>query len=230
MGVSGHTTGIMLRLKTETMQLHKETEDSAFQRDLLKGTLPIERYADLLEQLQLIHHTLEETLREQAAVSPPIGHVVREEQFQEPHIDEDLRFFRRDPHAAMPKPSTARFMDAILDTARTVPIGLLGIHYVFEGSKNGGRFIARRLESAYGLKVDSGLRSLDPYGERQPERWREFKAAMEALPLSAGEQDTIVDAAKQTFGAIMAIHREAYAGPHPVPQGTGSSGSIAPQR
>jgi heme oxygenase len=63
------------------------------------------------------------------------------------------------------------------------PAELLGAHYVLEGSGNGNRMMARGLRAAYGLQGQAGTRSMDPYGDGQPDRWQAFKSALdEALP------------------------------------------------
>ena len=68
------------------------------------------------------------------------------------------------------------------------PMALLGILYVLEGSTNGSKFIARKVRPAYELPATGeGSAYLDPYGDVQPARWQEFKAAMDALNLPAAD-------------------------------------------
>lgn len=248
--------GVMARLREETMDLHRETEHGDFQRDLLSGRLSTGAYADLLEQLLVVHRSLESVLRERMTTDPALAGVVREEQFVESQILDDLAHYGRrvsdrsgagldssgpevpnrggaarvaaGPDASDPAdagrgttsppasdttvlPATIALTETFARLAEERPASLLGAHYVFEGSKNGGRFIARAMRGAYGLAGPDGFRYLEPYGEEQPHRWKAFKAAMETLPLSSTDQDAIVDAAKETFRGIMGLHRELYA-------------------
>ncbi len=209
-GANGPST-LMTRLREETMPLHRETEQGSLQQDLLAGRLPLGAYADLLQQLLVLHRAIERALVRQSAHSGPIGAVVREYQFQESHLLRDLRHYGRDPEPAGVLPAVREMIVMIDETERSRATALLGVHYVLEGSKNGGRFIARAVRKAYNLEGGDGLAYLDPYGELQGERWREFKGAMDALPLSAEEQDAIVAAAGRTFQGIMNVHREVYA-------------------
>lgn len=215
--------GVMTRLREETMDLHKETEHGDFQQNLLSGRLSTDAYADLLQQLLFVHRSLESTLRARMGSDPILSGVVHEEQFVEDRILEDLEHYGRsaaspETSAALPSAQAMTAMFAQLAAER--PASLLGAHYVFEGSKNGGRFIARAMRGAYGLTGPGGLRYLEPYGEEQPHRWKAFKAAMEALPLNAADQDAIVEAAKETFRGIMELHRELH-GRLPVAAGRG---------
>jgi heme oxygenase len=200
--------GIMTRLREETRQLHHDTERGAFQQDLLSGRLPQAAYADLLQQLLPVHRVLEAQLRDHSATVAAIGRVVREEQFQESNLCEDLRFLGRDPASVAPLGGTLALIDRIDCVAREVPIALLGIHYVFEGSKNGGRFIAGALRRVHGWNGSDGLRYLDPHGESQSVLWREFKDAMDAAGLSREDEDAVVAEAQETFRGIMRIHEE----------------------
>jgi len=101
-------------------------------------------------------------------------------------------------------------MIAWIDTlARQEPLALLGVLYVLEGSTNGSKFIARKVRPAYELPASGeGSAYLDPYGDLQPARWQEFKAAMDALDLPADEVGPIVMAAQQTFDSIRELGAE----------------------
>lgn len=204
-------TGIMMRLREETMQLHKETESGQFQTEIMSGRLPLDSYVDLLEQLFLVHRSLELHLGRLAATHTPFRQVIHERQFQESNLRMDLLHFGRDPNRARVLPATQSFIDWIGATAAANAIALLGVHYVFEGSKNGGRFIARAVQRAYSLAGGQGLSYLDPYGDEQQMHWQEFKESMGRIDLTDGECDTIVAAAKETFGGILRIHQELHA-------------------
>ena len=88
------------------------------------------------------------------------------------------------------------------------PMSLLGVYYVFEGSKNGARFVAKRIAPALGVGEAGGLRYLDPHGDEQRTLWREFKARMDNAGFSPTDQDAMVSAAKMTFDAVSAIDDE----------------------
>lgn len=82
----------------------------------------------------------------------------------------------------------------------------LGRMYVMEGSTLGGQLLARHVEAQLGLTPGEGNSYFRGYGEHTGERWREFRAILQALPDS--ETDTVIASAKnmfQLFGQAMSV-------------------------
>lgn len=206
---------IMIRLKQETQARHDATEDGTFNQELVKGRLPLDRYVESIAQLFLIHRALEEKLRERRETIPAFQRVLRDYQFQEPYLREDLAHFGRDPESIKPLPATEKFVFAINRLAESCPVGLLGMHYVFEGSNNGAKFISKAVRRAYNLTERNGTTYLDPYGENQREYWQAFKDDMNAVGFSPDEATAIVHAACGAFDLTMQLHRELYDGVAP---------------
>jgi heme oxygenase len=77
------------------------------------------------------------------------------------------------------------------------PAAFLGAMYVIEGSTLGGQHIARHIEPLLNLSADGGTAYFRGYGEHTGEQWREFKAALAAVPDEQGE--TLILAAKGMF-------------------------------
>jgi len=85
------------------------------------------------------------------------------------------------------------------------PVALLGPLYVLEGSTNGGRFLARVLERSLQIEDRAGLAYMDPYLDRQPEMWAEFKRLADEVQLTPDQRDAVTEAARDTFRAIAEI-------------------------
>jgi heme oxygenase len=121
----------------------------------------------------------------------------------------DCRFFDIDPAGFAPTEATTRFTTTIDRWGAESPMALLGALYVFEGSTNGGRFIAKAVSRGFRLTDRSGTLFLDPYGEDQRSRWSEFKADLDR---SIGPEaiDQVVVAAQDTFGAVAEIGESVY--------------------
>ena len=100
------------------------------------------------------------------------------------------------------------FCARVEQLAADQPLGLLGFHYVLEGSNNGSKYIAMGMGKAYGLEPGPGLRYLDPYGEAQRERWDAFRSSMESVGFSPAEKDLLVACAKEMFEALIRIGDE----------------------
>ena len=73
----------------------------------------------------------------------------------------------------------------------------LGRMYVMEGSTLGGQYIARHVSETLGLADGEGNSYFRGYGEATGERWREFRAVLQALPES--EAETIIASAGEMF-------------------------------
>ena len=198
------TQSVMQRLRESTRDLHDAAEHHDFQRAFAQGSLPKDRYVSYLEQMYLVHESLEQQLRKAAETSEAVRSVVDERQYQVPYLVEDLEFFEVDPDSIEPLAGTQRLIDEIEQMA-SQPASLLGLHYVLEGSNNGSRFIARGLMPAYGLAPGPGLRYLDPYGDEQRERWHAFRATMDEVGFSQEDSDRLLEAARHMFQGIVYI-------------------------
>ncbi len=204
---------IMLRLKEETATLHQNAENMELERALAKGSLPKDVYVAMLEQRLLVHRVLEAKLKAHLNTSDPIAAVFEDHQIHSGRIEEDLRFFERDPQSITPLASTTETTAWIESLSAKQPEALLGIHYVFEGSTNGARFLARGIAKAYQLTDTRGIAYFNSTGEKQPENWRNFKTSMDSITFTPEQQDAIVEAAKATFNAIASVDRELYPAP-----------------
>ena len=190
-------------LKSETSDLHRQAEKHPFQQAIVKGAAGREGYTAYLGQMLALHGAIDSALKSSAG-DPIIAGVVTPEQYQCAYLEEDLRYFGIDPASVEANPSTASLgaWIASLDAP-----ALLGVHYVLEGSNNGGRYIAMALRKSMGLSED-GTRYLDPYGERQREIWASFKTGLDALELTGERREAMLNAAKRMFRGMCEIFDE----------------------
>lgn len=205
MTIADPGTALSERLKLETREAHEIAERHPLQRMLLSGTLPRTTYGSYLGQLLLVHRELDAALLRIRGARPELGLLIEEEQMQTPHLEADLDFFGVEAESIVATPSLHRIIERIREASRRNDVELLGFHYVLEGSKNGSRYIARSVRRAYGLEGIEGTRSLDPYGELQPQKWKSFKSALDALSMTPEESSRIVAAAFAMFETIGAI-------------------------
>lgn len=202
------TPSVMERLKVETLEAHKAAEGHPLQRAHAQGTLPQDRYVANLGQMFLVHRALEAELRAAAEKLPSIKTVVKEYQYQEPYLREDLAFFGVNPDAVSPTAATVRIVKRIEELGKTTPLALMGMHYVLEGSNNGSKFLCRVVQRQYGLQPGPGTRYMDPYGDRQREYWAKFKDDMNAAGFTDEQATELVGAAGEMFIAIGAINSD----------------------
>jgi len=208
----------MLVLRNETAEHHRRAEQHEFQRQMARGTLPQALYVRWLGQMLLVHSALEAHLERLVTRDPGLRALFDDSRRKAPALRTDLLHFQAAEDVA-PLPATRRLADLFDRLSRERPRALLGAYYVLEGSTNGSKFIARRVRPAYGLPATGpGSAYLDPYGDLQPARWQEFKAAMDALQLPSDDVASMTVAAQQTFDAIRELGADLLALPIPVTQ------------
>ena len=103
----------------------------------------------------------------------------------------------------------------------------LGRMYVMEGSTLGGQYIARHVEETLGLKEGEGNAYFRGYGEATGERWREFRAVLQALPET--EADTVIASAKEMFAIFGDAMRDPTSG-HLTPSAYTTAGEVTADR
>ncbi|MCC7191764.1 MAG: biliverdin-producing heme oxygenase [Phycisphaeraceae bacterium] len=207
---------LTLQLREHTAQHHKNAEGRALERSLAAGTLPRDLYLAMLGQRYLIHRVLEKHLANLNTTAPEVSVLIDQQQFLAPHAEADLRHFGVNISSITPLKSTQQLCEQIDQTAAKNPTALVGVHYVFEGSKNGARYLCRIVRQAYGLHTADGVRYMDPHGEQQRPLWEQFKQRLDSLPLEQDRITEIVAAAATTFDGISAIDDELMAGAPPV--------------
>lgn len=204
--------GIAIELRESTAELHTKAEKSALQHLLVTGKATREQYAKHLGQMLLVHRALDGALKRAMANSPAVAAVVREEQFQEPYLLEDLAFLGVDPASVKPVPGTMGIVRKIEQSAAGDATALLGHHYVLEGANNGNRYIAKAIAGPLGVRPGAaGTRYLDPYGERQRELWSQFKVNIDGITLTPAQRAGMVASAKDMFEAVARIGDEVMA-------------------
>ncbi|MFG0241451.1 MAG: biliverdin-producing heme oxygenase [Phycisphaerales bacterium JB054] len=188
---------MLAELRERTGELHTQAERHPVQAALVRGQSGVGGYVSYLSQMWHIHAALENELgrRLGSAVLGPVA----TSQFRAEAIVEDLATFDG-AQVEPPVEPVTRFVSAVQDLQDAA---LLGMHYVLEGSTNGGRFIAMAIRKGLGLEGERGTRYLDPYGEAQKATWGAFCAAMSELSLDAAERERVITGAERMFGLII---------------------------
>ncbi|HQR17877.1 MAG TPA: biliverdin-producing heme oxygenase [Gemmatimonadales bacterium] len=196
------STGTTLTLRESTTEHHRRAEQHPFQQQMVRGALPRAMYVRWLGQMLQLHAALEAHLDHLVARHPQFKSVFNDERRKVSALRADLDYFGGAADQA-PLPATRSLMREMDRLAADRPLSLLGILYVLEGSTNGSKFIARRVRPAYELPATGeGSAYLDPYGDLQPVRWQEWKAAVDALGLSPEAVEPMAAAARRTFDAM----------------------------
>ena len=199
-------TGIMGRLKAETAEQHAIAEAKPLEAALVGGSIAHDQYKQYLGQRWLIHRELEAATDRALAEDRRLSQLGLPGLYQTANIEADLGYLGVETSTIEPLKGAQNLVGTIQQAPS--PAVLMGIYYVFEGSKNGARFIARALGKARGKTDGEGMKYLDPHGEAQRGLWMKFREDMNAIDWSSEEQDTMVKAAQDTFDAISALDDE----------------------
>ena len=206
MNTTAAPTGVMGRLKAETAEQHAIAEAKPLEAALVAGSIDHDQYKQYLGQRWLIHRELEAATDRALAEDRRLSQLGLPGLYQTANIEADLGYLGVDPATIEPLKGAQNLVGTIQQAPS--PAVLMGIYYVFEGSKNGARFIARALGKAWGKTDGEGMKYLDPHGEAQRGLWMKFREDMNAIDWSSEEQDTMVKAAQDTFDAISALDDE----------------------
>ncbi|MCA9278393.1 MAG: biliverdin-producing heme oxygenase [Phycisphaeraceae bacterium] len=189
-------------LKAETAERHHIAERHPIQQQLLKGQLSREQFADMLEQMLVVHRAMRVALTALRNGCPAFAPLLHDDFFQDIRLEQDLRFFDRDPNAVVALPETQKIAEHIELLGEAEDEALLGWQYVLEGSNNGNMYIARAVGQSLGLTGHDGLRFLTPHGEMQRPKWQQFRADLAGLQLTDDERGGVLIQACQAFDAI----------------------------
>ena len=180
---------VLRRLRTETAAEHRAVEDTL---DLLSPDLTRTRLVDVLTRMHGFWWSAEAGLdvwaRSQPADAERVGWAQRH---RSALFAADLAALGAGPAAVVPELPEVPGTDAAL-----------GRLYVLEGSSLGGVSIDRHLATLPQLAATGRLTSFSPYGERTGAMWHAFRSVTRAHVAAGGDADRVVDAGRQTFGAL----------------------------
>jgi len=201
--------GIMARLKAGTAAQHAVAESKPLEAALIEGSIGQAQYQKYLSQRWLIHRELEAATNRALKTDARLTSLHLPSLYQTQNLESDLARLETNLESIRPLPGASHLIEKIQKAA---PATLMGIYYVFEGSKNGARFIAKALAKAWELSDTSSFRYLDPHGEEQRPLWMKFRSDMDGVAWTPNEKDLMVKAAQATFDAISSLDDAIHAG------------------
>lgn len=196
------TKGLAARLREGTAAAHKDAERTAFIKQFFKGQLKQDEYARFLAGLYPVYDAMEYALtrlRDHAAV----GAFYMPEMFRRDALANDLRFFvGADWHPARTAtPSSRAFADRVAEVANHDPVLLVAHVYTrFLGDLSGGQMMGRTAQKSLGLDSDEGLSFYRFDGIADVDAFKTaFRAKLDAMPISAAEQERVIEEARLSF-------------------------------
>lgn len=198
------------RIRATLAPAHDAVEKTPFAAAMAAGTLGRDDYAAGLRQLGHLHAALEAALANALPRSPELAALYDPARMtRAPLIARDLAALGADPmDADPPTPVVARLTESFRRWAAESPWALAGPLYVVEGSRMGSMFLAKSLSKALGVPTDPGS-GLDYHADGLPTRprdWKQFRAALSELPLTASRQADVLHAASATMDGLVEMY------------------------
>ena len=125
----------MARLKEGTAAQHAEAESKPLEAALVSGAIGLEQYKKYLSQRWLIHRELEAATDRALRKDPRLVSLSLPHLYQTKNLEADLSQLDVDLKSILPMKGAAKLVAGIKNAP--TPAALMGIYYVFEGSKNG---------------------------------------------------------------------------------------------
>lgn len=184
-------------LKDRTAVAHDRAENSGFVSSMLAGETGVEALVALLAQSLPIYAALEDACRAQVQAPQfgPLYDVILE---RESALREDLDSHARAGYVCEEIVPATRAYVAEIEASAKSPARLVGHHYVrYLGDLSGGQIIGTLMRRHHSL--DSGL-SFYHFEVEKPKVYKdEYRARLDALPLTEAERAEAVDAAVAAF-------------------------------
>jgi len=205
---------LALLLREGTAASHTAAENSSFMRCFIKGALDHKTYAAYLESFYFVYSALEEEL-ELRKDHPVLAKIWFPELYRTAQIEQDLTHFvaaNQAPATPTGTQAARAYAQRIREAANSAPHLLVAHSYVrYLGDLSGGQLLKRVAARALGLGIDgsSGLGFYEFPEIASPKRFKDnYRSALDAMPLSEAEQQSIVDEANLAFGLNAQIFDE----------------------
>ncbi len=187
-------------VRLDTRIDHERAERSAFIVRLLAGELDERAHVELLRSLLPVYQALEQLLLVQSQ-EPSIALFDDRRLDRRARIAADLRTLGQEPDAAEQLPASRAYVRAIREAAVS-PQRMLAHHYTrYLGDMAGGRVIASRLRSEYGIDP-SALTYYDFSGLEDVHAYRkQYKVNLDEAPWTDEGKALFIEECKVAYRA-----------------------------
>lgn len=201
---------LMDSLKEAIAEQHARMEATPFIAALTDGNLPIESYVGLLRAMAVIQGTLDHELA--LIDGGPIRDMLLDRPSRLVHLRKDLSLFDGQfvPDIEGAVTHSRRIAERIRRYRVEQPTDLLGILYVLEGTTLGNTVHLNDVLRVVGDKTAGQAHYYAGYGKETTRYWREFSAAMNALPLDQERRRGLVAAALECFDLLEPLYSALY--------------------
>lgn len=196
---------LSLRLRAATRAAHEDLEATPFSRQLSKGSIDLPSYAGYLTAMWHFHRTLETAV--ERADDCDVAAIWRKDMRRAVALEDDLEFLQQSSVGAdgASAATAAATFSSLLRAVEHDHRRLVGLLYVAEGSRLGGRVLCRALLARHPLLADGGLTYLDGQGAHTGQHWAAFRIHLDDLDLGVDGEIAAVDGAMTGFRAVRTV-------------------------
>lgn len=175
------------KIKKQTAENHAAMENSSVMKPVMNRELNLESYKKILIKFYGFFQPLEDSINRFSDIHNYLPDL--ETRRKSSAIKEDLYRlgYKSEIDICKDLPEITTLSQA------------LGCLYVMEGSTLGGRMISRIITESLLLDKDSGGSFFSGYGEETGKKWKLFCAALTEYSAAAKDDNTIINAANETF-------------------------------
>lgn len=179
------------RLKTETADHHKATEDVSFGHKIMSGSLTLDEYKVLIEKNYLLHVLIEMALVKSGLVPEDFELLSR---LKTQALIDDLTTLNH------PVPSVPQ-----IDVTYNTLAEALGAMYVVEGATLGGAYIYKALQRNPVVAPVGKFGYYGVYGDQIGPNWKKFQEGLNKHINTKELEDETIESAKRAFDLFKAI-------------------------
>jgi heme oxygenase len=175
------------RLKAETAQLHRETEQVSYGDKIMSGRLTPAEYTEMIEKNYIMHALVEKAL---AAYAPlqNIENLDIDKRYKTPSLVNDMNLLGQ----ALPSLPVVDITINSLEEA-------LGMMYVLEGATLGGSYILKALLRTESMSAVKEYNYYGVYGDLIGPYWKNFQQVLLSNITTKEQEDQTIAAASKAF-------------------------------
>lgn len=181
---------IMTKLKEATREQHENLENTV---DVMGEVFSLDNYRLLLTKFYRFYAAIEPRVAENDLGAAGFDFDARR---KTPLLEKDLEALGILASVKAHVP----LWDGLPDVS-SLPRAF-GCIYVMEGATLGGQVITRHLENDFGITSKNGSAFFSSYGDKVGAMWKSFKETLTAYAENNGDDQPIIDAARETFDSF----------------------------
>ncbi|MCA2976693.1 MAG: biliverdin-producing heme oxygenase [Myxococcaceae bacterium] len=196
-----------MKLRTGTAAAHREAESAAFVKAIFDATVERAQYVRFLEALKAVYGALEAAL-ERHRGDPRLAPLALPAVYRSEALAADLAFYGSPARPALE--ATGRYVRQLEQLASAAPHRLVAHAYTrYLGDLSGGQALKKCIQRAFTLEGQSGVAFYEFGAISDLNAFKgQYRAALDALPLSEAEQGDVVAEAVLAFELNGALTRE----------------------